>query len=249
MAEASESEHSLSAAIQRMAQVLYDEHAVDSLLQLIVSLAPVCIDPTDAASVSLLREGHRFETSNATSDEVIHIDRVQYETHEGPCVSAIESGGATVFDAADPPEAWPNFTRAATGSGVVSVLSMPLTVRERTLGALNLYSHLPGAGGAWDRATATDFVAHASVALANAAAFADSTRMARQLEEALLTRDVIGQAKGIMMVREGCDADQAFSRLRDMSQQANRKLRDIAAEVVDNARTSMIADAGQEGAR
>ncbi len=227
-------ERSLPAAIQRMARVVYDEHAVDSLLQLIVSLAPVCIEPTDAASVSLLREGPRFETANATSDEVIDIDRVQYDTHEGPCVTAIDSGRPTLFDAAAPPEAWPNFTRVATGSGVASVLSMPLTLRDRTLGALNLYSHAPGAAAAWDRTTADEFVDHASVVLANAAAFADSTRTARQLEEALLTRDVIGQAKGILMAREGCDADAAFGRLRSMSQQANRKLREIAVEVVES---------------
>ncbi len=226
---------SLSVAIQRMAQVLFDEHALDSLLQLVVTLAPGCIQPADAASVSLLREGPRFETSHATSDEVIEIDGVQYASHEGPCVTAIETGEATTFDGASPPGHWPDFTRAALGSGVASVLSMPLTVQGRTLGALNLYSHLAGAAGNWDREAATGFVAHASVALANAVAFADSTRTARQLEAALLTRDLIGQAKGILMAREGCDADEAFGRLRSMSQKANRKLRDIASEVAESA--------------
>jgi len=64
------------------------------------TLAPVCIRPTDAASVSLLREGPRFETSNATSAEVIDIDGVQYATHEGPGVTAAESGEAGNADEA-----------------------------------------------------------------------------------------------------------------------------------------------------
>ncbi|MCU1457767.1 MAG: antitermination regulator [Actinomycetia bacterium] len=235
MADPSRSEATLSAVIQSMARVLYDEHAVDSLLHLIVTFAPRSIAPTDAASVSLLREGPRFETANATSEEVIEIDRVQYSTQEGPCVTAIKTGEPYLYDAANPPEDWPNFTGVATSSGVVSVLSMPLILRERTLGALNLYSHLPGAAELWDRVTATEFVDHASVVLANAAAFADSARTARQLEEALQTRDVIGQAKGILMVRDGCDADEAFRRLRVISQRANRKLREIAVEVVESA--------------
>jgi AmiR/NasT family two-component response regulator len=98
---------------------------------------------------------------------------------------------------------------------------------------LNLYSQNQPFQEA-DEEIGRRFVAPASVAVANARAYAKAQAVIEQLQEALQSRDVIGQAKGIIQAREGLGPDQAFARLRDMSQHRNVKLRDLAKAVVES---------------
>ena len=223
-------------AINKLSHVLVDDTSVDSVMQLVVAIAVATIDASDAASVSVLRRnGRTFETMTSTSTEVVELDRVQYETGEGPCVAATRESRNVTIDMADPGSEWPTFVTAARDHGVTSVYSAPLSVREDTLGALNLYSHAPDAATRWDPATIATFALSASVVLANATAFAGAAEQNAQLQEALVTRDLIGQAKGVLMLTQHIDADEAFEQLRIRSQRANHKLRDVAAEIVDEA--------------
>ena len=113
----------------------------------------------------------------------------------------------------------------------MSALSVPLRIREDNVGALNLYSRQQSFDDN-DERVATEFALQATVALANARAYEKSQLLVTQLEQALETRDVIGQAKGVLMQRDGCDADEAFQQLVLISQRRNVKLRDIALEIV-----------------
>ena len=98
---------------------------------------------------------------------------------------------------------------------------------------MNAYSYQPGAAEQWDRAGAAALAQSASVVLSNALLFLRSTSEAANLQEALENRDVIGQAKGILMAFRKCDSDTAFAMLREASQHSNRKLRDVASDVIE----------------
>jgi GAF domain-containing protein len=217
--------------LPELAGLLLSEQTVSDLLDMVVALAVSAVEGVDEASVSVLvSEGHRFETANASSALVRAVDEAQYQEALGPCVEAIRSGQEVHIKL--PAERWPHFSERAVRAGMASVWSLPLKSRDRTTGALNLYSN---GDRRWDGPAATvarGLAAQAAVVLANAATLASSELVNRQLELALESRDLIGQAKGIIMVREGVSADEAFAIVRRASQRSGAKLRDIAAEVV-----------------
>lgn len=217
-----------------LAGLLLSEETVDGLLETIVTLATKVVAGIDGASVSLvMRDGRHLETTDASSASVRAIDESQYETGEGPSVEAIRC--SREVNVAIPARRWPRFSREAAEGGIRSVFSLPLRVQGRTTGALNLYS--TGSGGLEVPAqeAARVLAGQAAVVLANAATLKSAELANRHLREALATRDVIGQAKGILMERQGIDAERAFDVMRRASQRSDRKLRDIAAEVVERA--------------
>ena len=119
--------------------------------------------------------------------------------------------------------------------GVRSVASDPLMVGGRVVGSINVYADAPQAFTPDDRSAAGVIAAHASLILATLELVESSEAKVAQLQEALTSRDVIGQAKGILIEREGCSADEAFEMLKTASQTVNRKLRLVAADVVSEA--------------
>jgi GAF domain-containing protein len=131
-----------------------------------------------------------------------------------------------------PSSVWPHFSEQAGQAGVQSVWSLPLNLRDRTTGALNLYSTTRRS---WDdpaAGAARGLARQAAVVLANATTLMTVQLRNQQLQQAVESRDLIGQAKGILMARQSISADEAFDILRRASQRANWKLRDIAADLV-----------------
>jgi GAF domain-containing protein len=185
----------------------------------------------DGASVSLVvPNADRLETISASSDVIRIVDEAQYDGGGGPCVQAIRTGEETSIVL--PADRWPIFAEQAQRAGMHAVWSVPLKVLDRTTGALNLYSIAPVGVAASSVETGRLLAREASIVLANAAALMSAELANQQLRHALMTRDMIGQAKGILMTREGFSAEEAFDVLRRASQRTNRKLRDIAAEIV-----------------
>jgi transcriptional regulator with GAF, ATPase, and Fis domain len=174
--------------------------------------------------------GHRWETTNSSSELVRDVDQAQYQDSAGPCVEAIRTGKEVAI--AFPTDRWPVFAQRATADGACSVLSLPLKVKGRTTGALNLYSVSVSALEAPMVDASRRLAAEAAFVLAQAAALMSAELVNQHLQEALATRDVIGQAKGILMVRHGIRAEEAFTMLRQTSQDCHRKLHDVATEVV-----------------
>jgi len=137
-----------------------------------------------------------------------------------------------VDDLTDSPT-WPRFGPLAAQAGLRSALAYRLFAGPETLGALLMYARLPGAFNATDRAQGLIFATHASMALSVARSQATERGRTTNLQTALLSREIIGQAQGILMERERITADQAFDLLRRSSQHLNLKLRDVAQELVD----------------
>jgi GAF domain-containing protein len=218
--------------LPELAGLLLSEQSVIGLLDVVVNLAASGIEGVDEASVSLVvGSGPRFATTNASSPTIRTVDEAQYAEGQGPCVEAIRTGQEVSISLPEP--RWADFSDAAMKAGVRSVWSLPLVPVDKSTGALNLYSKGERLWEGASRPAARGLARQAAVLLANAATLASAELANRHLQLALENRDVIGQAKGILMARRGVTADQAFDILRVSSQRSGRKLRDVAAEVVD----------------
>ena len=208
-----------------IARALLAEPSADAVLQRIVDTAVETVSGCDHAGISLVER--RSVVTAAASDEVPEtVDVIQYETGSGPLVDAIREHEAFLVDDLRLEDRWPQFSQRATeATGVRSVLSLRLFAEQDTMGALNLYSKEPDAFGKEAQAIAAVFAAHAAVAMS-------SSRREANLERALESRDVIGQAKGILIAHQQMTADEAFEALRQASRNLNVKLRDVADRVV-----------------
>lgn len=217
-----------------LAGLVLSQRTMSELLELIVNLAVSAVNGINGASVSVVERGNgeRLETATASSKLIRNIDESQYDQGGGPCVAAIRTGREV--HTLIPTATWPPFSQCAQEGGVRSVTSLPLYAAERTLGALNLYSTTAPRLSADALDVARDLAAQAAVVVANASALAVAEMTNLQLQEALQTRDMIGQAKGILMARQRVSSDMAFDILRRASQRTNRKLHDVAAEIIEN---------------
>jgi hypothetical protein len=228
----------LASSFASIAKTLFSDSTVGGTLQKIVDFAVETVVGCDAAGISLLTNGK--VTTPVYSDPIaLEVDAVQYETAEGPCLDAIFKDATVYAEDLTDDARWPTFGPRAVELGMRSLLSCRLSANE-TLGALNLYAHLPRAYGATDRTKAVIFAAHASIALGVAEELkgaTDSLHTAalrlENLNAALVTREVIGQAQGILIERERITANQAFTVLREASQHLNVKLREVARYVVE----------------
>jgi hypothetical protein len=208
-------------------------------LQRIVDLAVETIDGCEGAGLLLVSGGKIL--AGSWSDEAVHeIEQLEYEIGEGPCVDAILREPTFETDLRDRAARWPTFVAQALAVGFESILAFRLFSAEDTLGALNLYSRARGAFDEAARAFGGVYAAHAALALAGAQVHEHDVALVNSLHDALVARDVIGQAKGILMATRHIDADAAFALLRTTSQDLNIKLRVIAEEV---ATTGALPDA------
>lgn len=213
-------------ALQKLSSLLESQDALDQTLTTIVNLSVAALPGCDSAGVTIRVKG-KHTTAAASDDYALEIDKIQYDSDEGPCVYALENSEFQHIDAVSEETRWPEFCRRAAERGFRSSLSFPLN-QNGTAGALNIYSKTERAFDEIAIKMAQIFANQATVALQNAQTYNAARNVAENLNEALKTRDRIGQAKGILMEREGVSDDEAFEMLKTISQKSNVKLRDIA---------------------
>jgi GAF domain-containing protein len=213
------------------AQALADAGGAEETLALVLSLAVTLIGGCDCAGLFVQDRG-TVRTPLYTDRLVIEVDGLQHSLGEGPCLAAL-ADGLTVYaaDLAGDPR-WSTFGPKAAAVGVRSALALPL-LAGNTLGALNLYAGAPEAFSAVDRARALLIAAFAGMALTAATTNELAQRRADDLQGALVSREVIGQAQGILIERNRITAAQAFDVLRRASQHMNVKLREVAQTLID----------------
>lgn len=225
-----------------LARALFATGTVAGTLQRTVDLAVATIDGCDVAGVSVVDHQRLIHTAAASVPLVVELDALQIAAGEGPCFDAVVDGGTVhVSDLVDDPR-WPTFGAAAVALGVRSALVFRLSASSTS--ALNLYARLPGAFGAIDRAKALIFATLAGLALDAAEERADEERQIVDLHEALRTRELIGQAQGILIERERITGDQAFDVLRRASQHLNIKIREVARTLVETGETPPTRSTG-----
>ncbi|UXA21324.1 GAF and ANTAR domain-containing protein [Mycobacterium sp. SMC-4] len=198
----------------------------EATLRAIAAAAVRIIPGVQFAGISVVRGG-KVITVVPTDEVIRELDIAQTAANEGPCLSALREHRTVHMADMAADGRWPRFTAAALERGIRSSLSFQLFVApNNNLGSLNLYARELHVFD--DEATIVgDILAqHASVAMAGSAAEA-------QFDKALASRDIIGQAKGILMHRANVDALQAFQMLIDVSQTTNTKLLKVAELLVD----------------
>ncbi len=240
MAEGAGEEHpsDLAAMFGEVARALRAEGSVEATMDRIVKLAVETIDGCDHAGISFV-QGRKITTPAASDDVPVTVDAIQYEADEGPCLDAIREHEVFSTDDLRREQRWPHFSaRAVEESGVLSMLCFRLFIEQDTMGALNLYSRTEAAFDTDDATVGSVFAAHAAVALSAAI-------KQQQLEEAVQSRDIIGQAKGILMAREHVTADEAFDMLRRGSQRLNIKLRELAGKIAAGDEASVGTEPGR----
>ena len=216
-----------------LAQAARTIHRVDTLaetLAAIVETARISVPGIDHAGISIITRKGSIETRAATDPMVWEFDRLQYELGEGPCLSAMRGDPVVSVPHARHDQRWPDFMPRALRLGLKSQLAVRLFLdQEGTMGALNLYSTSQELIDPDAEHVAELFASHAAIALHQA-------REVEHLNQALESRKAIGQALGIVMERYGLDENHAFAFLLRASSHSNIKLRDIATQMVDDAR-------------
>ncbi|WP_157183124.1 GAF and ANTAR domain-containing protein [Sciscionella marina] len=217
-------DHELAETMARIAVELHEQPDRGATIQGMVKLAATTVPGADEAGISLVA-GHQIVSDAPTNQLATRLDALQVELDQGPCLSALrEEQTVEIADMTNDPR-WPRFAEHAVEFGVHATLSFQLYVRDDTLGALNLYAHRPHAFGQESQVIGHLFAQHAAVAYAEA-------MNQHNLGAALTNRDLIGQAKGILMNREKIDGDRAFAMLSRVSQDSNVKLIDVARWLV-----------------
>ncbi len=225
-----EDEPAVAASLLALARILFSGQSVELTLEAVAKLAQETIEGCDSASVTVV-EGGRATTTVSTSELAWDIDQHQYRSGQGPCLDAVRMQAVVRVDSFADERRWPELTPAAIEHGARSSLSLPLVVLDEAVGALNLYSRVE-AGFANGEGVGQVFATQAAITMANATALHRATELAGNLSVALEHRDVIGQAKGILMAQSDLSAEEAFDVLRRASQRSNRKLYDLALDVV-----------------
>lgn len=216
----------LAGQLSDLARTLQQEDAPEQMIEQIVTAAVLLIPGVEEGSISMVRKPRSVSALGASGNMPQVADRLQEETGEGPCLdAAFEHRTVRVPDMAHETR-WPEFARRAHEAGVGSMLSFQLFVESDDLGALNLYSKRTEAFDDESEHVGLLFASHAAVALAE-------MRKLENMSHAIETRDVIGQAQGILMERYTLSGRRAFAVLIRHSQDQNRKLRDVAQELVD----------------
>lgn len=224
-------------AFAEIGRIELGQSDLPTVLDRLAELAKSTIPGAAEVSVTLVRAG-KASTAAFTGDLALELDERQYEGGQGPCLAAAQGGETVVVVDVASEKRWPFYTREALRRGALSSVSVGIPVQEAVVGALNIYGATTAAFDDDAIELAQTFASYAAVALANAHLYLSTANLARGLEDALSSRAVIEQAKGILMAQQGCTSQEAFDILVRASQQSNRKLRDIADALVQQTQSA-----------
>jgi len=218
-----------ASALARVAATLAEQDSVDHALEAVVSAVVQTVPGADLASISRLQRCGALLTLTASDERAVRIDEAQAESREGPCVDTLRQRSPMTVDNLADHHRWPRFAQRALALGVRGRMSFLLDSTHRSSAvALNVYSTSVDTFDPGARVVGQLFAAYAMLALRKV--HAEQT-----LGEALRTRKAIGQAVGIVMERYQLTDERAFAFLVRVSSLSNRKLRDLALDVVDDA--------------
>ncbi|TQJ24676.1 GAF domain-containing protein [Micromonospora sp. A202] len=223
-----------NAAISELGQIKFGETDLSGVLSQVSELARRTIPGAEEVSVTLLKQ-EGAHTAAFSGEMALRLDELQYEYEQGPCLEAAKEAAVVSVPDMSEEVRWPQWAAQAVEGGALSSLSIGFPIQETVLGALNIYGVKPGAFDDDAVTLAQTFAGYAAVALANAHLYDTTATLAAQMQSAMQSRAVIEQAKGIIMGERRCTPDEAFAVLAKVSQDSNRKLRDVAAALVERA--------------
>jgi GAF domain-containing protein len=213
-------------SLEILARALHVKNSeLEPTLRAIASTAVTMLSPARYAALAVLSRGGLIPRAS-TGEPPLLLDRLQQKLDDGPCIHAAKHQSVVRIEDTGEDDRWPEFCAGAARLEVRSMLCVPLWIDEQGLGALSLYADQAAAFGDPHERVAVLLATFAALALAEA-------QRAEQMHDALANRDVIGQAKGILMERHGVTAEAAFGALSRVSQAENMKLAEIARGFVE----------------
>jgi GAF domain-containing protein len=220
--------------ISALSAVVLSETDLPALLEEICRIAIRAVPGAEGASVTTVDRGN--PATVAVDEWSRRLDELQFEEHEGPCLDAYRTGTAFRLRDITSDTRWPSYLPKAASEGLRSMLSCPMAAAEGSvIGAVNLYSRSTDAFDVEAASLAEVVAAHAGLATQIGAAFFGHRDLAEQLADAMQSRAVIEQAKGVIIAMRHRTTDEAWNDLVRISQRTHRKLRDVAADLVDQA--------------
>jgi hypothetical protein len=227
-----ERERDVAQAFVSLANSLVDGFDVVELLS---GLTANCARLLDIASAGVLLADRRsvLHVVAASSEATRNLELFQLQRDQGPCLDCYRSGApVSVADLGERLARWPQFVDAALSAGFASVHALPMRLQDNVLGTLGLFGSRVGALGEEDLSLAQALAHVGSVAIVHGNAAADKAAIAEQLQNALSSRVVLEQAKGLIAQRGELDMDKAFEALRGYARDHNHRLVDVARAVV-----------------
>ena len=225
-------EREVTQAFVSLANSLVDGFDVVELLS---RLTADCARLLDIASAGVLLADPRrvLHVVAASSEATRNLELFQLQRDQGPCLDCFHTGTPVVVaNLVEETERWPQFVEAATTAGFASVHAVPMRLRDNVLGTLGLFGRHVGALVDEDLQLAQALAHVGSVAIVQGKAVADTAAIAEQLQNALTSRVILEQAKGVVAQRGDLDMDQAFTALRRYARDHNERLADVARGVV-----------------
>ena len=222
-------------ALSALARFQVTEATVGGTLNRIAEITLEAMPSATVVGMTMLGEDEQPTTAIYTNPESPEIDAAQYREGKGPCLDAwrhkkVFKLGRVERYASE----YPGFAAACAEHGVQSTLSLPMISGDVAVGAMNLYAHVPDGFSDDDEAVAMDLAGAAGSVLSNVSAYWAAFDLSQNLNEAMKTRAVIEQAKGLVMaLSPGLTADDAFDLLRKASQRENVNIRLIAQRIVE----------------
>jgi GAF domain-containing protein len=220
-------------SLVEMADTLVEDY---DIVDVLTRLADRCVSllGVSAAGVMLASPAGRLGLVASSSEAMRLLELFELQAQEGPCLDAFRTGEWIEHeDLRAGSGRWPSFSAAALEAGFRSASALPLRLREATLGALNLLSATNAPMDEADIIVARAFADLAALSIVQHRASAEAQRLNEQLSEALTSRIVIEQAKGVIAERAGISLAGAFSGLRGYARHHNRRLTEVAQAAVD----------------
>lgn len=222
-------------ALDTFKAMLLEGRDLPAILQTLCTEVVSSMETADMAGITVLdEEGVRPETMASTHPRVNDVDADQYRADEGPCLEAARTRHMVRVRVSEAAELWPQFVSNVSDMGVASYLSAPLTLDDRHLGALNIYSYADHGFSQIDEALIRLFVTAVEAAVWISRRAVSAEQEVDGLTNAMKTRSGIEQAKGIVMALRGCTAEEAFDILATQSQHRNIKVSDIARSLIES---------------
>ena len=222
----------LARTLVELADNLVDDF---DIVELLTTLSDRCVEVLDiaAAGIMLVAPDGELRVMTSSSEAMRVVELFELQSQEGPCLDCYRSGEAVVnHDLAAADSRWPEFAAVALEAGFRSADAVPMRLRSQIIGALNLFRSEPGALNDRDVIVAQALADVATIALLQHRTAVAAEVVNEQLTGALNSRILIEQAKGIIAERHQLDMEQAFARLRTHARNTNRRLSDLALEVV-----------------
>ncbi len=226
-------EQQVAAAFVDLADTLVDDFDV---LDFLHSLAEHCVDllDVDAAGLVIADPAGLLRVAASSSEQVRVLELFELQNEEGPCLECYRTGVAVSADDLDDPDSgWTQFAAVTRTAGFRSVVALPLRLRDQTIGALNMFRVHAGPLTAAHRSLGQALADVATIGILQERGARRQEQLARQLQEALSSRVIIEQAKGVLAERRGVHVDEAFRVLRQYARSKGERLSDVARRIIE----------------